>query len=114
MIQSINVGNIYYDQEAIIKNSLKLQHLIILSYLHQFFSSGNALFKTKPSSNEKYYLITLNKILSDLPFLNIKKRRLQELIHDLETAKILNRYSEERHCPNIYLSLNLSSVAIQT
>ena len=38
-----------------------------------------------------HYYITNNKILNDLPILGIKKRRLQEIMAELEEMKIIYR-----------------------
>ena len=110
MNKTIKLGHTEYTQSTLIEKHLKPQHIIILDYLHQFFESGNAISKTRGSKKEKYYLITMNKILVDLPFLRIKKRRLQEIISDLETAQIIKRYTNKRNCPTIYIKLDLSSI----
>jgi len=95
-------------QEKAIQLGLKLHHLILIDYLFQFFSSGNSkiIYKT---SDEPYFYITLNKILSDLPILNIKKRRLQELISELEDTKVIQRYSSKTS-PCVYIKLNVNSI----
>lgn len=108
MKKTIKLETISIAQNKALKKGLKLPHLILIDYLYQFFSSGCAKFIIK-GKKDIYYYITLNKILEDLPILNIKKRRLQDLFHDLETAKILVRYSE-KNSPNIYIKLNLSYI----
>ena len=110
MSKSIKINDIEYSQSKLIEKKLTSQHLIIIDYLNQFFTSGSAIYKSKTSKKEKYFLITLNKILCDLPFLFIKKRRLQELMKDLESAKIIKRYSQIKTCPNVYIKLDLSSI----
>ncbi|MBQ9790800.1 MAG: hypothetical protein IJW24_04345 [Clostridia bacterium] len=110
MNKTIKLGHIELTQSTLIEKRLKPQHVIILDYLYQFFESGNAVSRTKGSKKEKYYLITMNKILTDLPFLRIKKRRLQELISDLETAQIIKRYTLSKNCPTIFIKLDLSSI----
>ena len=77
MNKTIKLGTIECTQSKLLEKHLKPQHIIILDYLQQFFSSGKAISRTKGSKKDKYYLITLNKILTDLPILDIKKRRLQ-------------------------------------
>lgn len=108
MKNNICFESIEISQEKAIKKGLKLSHLLIIDYLSQFFSSGYAKFIVK-GKKDKYYYITLNKILSDLPILGIKKRRLQTLIQELENLKIIIRYSKQ-NAPNIYIKLNLSPI----
>lgn len=108
MKNKIIFETITISQEKAIKKGLKLSHLLLIDYLLQFFSSGYAKFVSK-GKKDKYYYITLNKILSDLPILRIKKRRLQTLFHELEVAKIITRFSI-KNSPNIYIKLNLSQI----
>lgn len=106
MTDIVRLEHVEFPQVFLVENNLKPQHLFIIDYLAQFFSSGNAKYKTE-NKKDKYYLITLNKIIQDLPFLSIKKRRLQELIHDLEAAQLILRYPCPKNSPKIYLKLNL-------
>ena len=110
MNKTIKLNSIEFSQNSLINKNLKAQHIIILDYLNQFFTSGNAIYKTKRTKRDKYFLITLNKILDDLKFLGIKKRRLQELLSDLETAKIIKRFSKSKTCPVIYIKIDLTSI----
>jgi len=107
MKRTIKLDTTEYSQYRLIELNLKPQHIILLDYLNQFFTSGHAISRTKKNNKETYFLITLNKILDDLPILGIKKRRLQELLHDLESAKIIKRYSKNKNCPVVYMKLNL-------
>ena len=106
MKQTIKLDTIEVSQEKSINLNLKIAHLILLDYLYQFFSSGSAKVIYN-QNNEPYFYITLNKILSDMPIFCIKKRRLQELFLDLETAKIIERFSK-KNSPSIFIKLNLS------
>lgn len=108
MKKSIKLESLSISQSKAIKKGLKLSHLLLIDYLYQFFASGCAKFVIK-GRKDAYYYITLSKILEDLPILGIKKRRLQDLIQDLETAKIIVRYSNKTS-PNIYIKLNLNSI----
>ncbi len=110
MNKTIKLHTLELTQSRLLEKRLKAQHIIILDYLNQFFESGNAVYKTKGTKKEKYYYITTNKILSDLPFLGIKKRRLQELMKDLETAQILKKYTLKKNCPTIFVKLDLSEI----
>ena len=104
---NIKLETIEINQEKAVRRKLKTQHLLLLDYLCQFFSSGYAKFVVK--GKKKFYYITLNKILSDLPILGIKKRRLQELIAELTNLKLIERYTN-RCSPNIFIRLSLSSI----
>jgi len=104
----IYLESIEVSQEKVINMGLKLSHLLIIDYLSQFFSSGFAKFIIK-GKNDIFYYITLNKILTDLPILKIKKRRLQTLIQELEKNNIIERYSK-KISPNTYIKLKLDSI----
>ena len=103
MKKIIYLESITVSQSKVIKKKLNMKHLLIIDYLNQFFTSGNA--RCKIYNGQTYYLITLNKILEDLPILGIKKRRLQEIIKDLETANIIIKLSTNSSLRFIKLNL---------
>lgn len=93
-------------QRRVINKGLKLNHLFLLDYLLQFFSSGRASRKIDEKGTT-YYLITCNKIVSDLPILNIKKRRALMLLRDLEKSKFITIKQLNSRSPKYYISINL-------
>ena len=91
-------------QKRVIKKGLKLNHLFLLDYLIQFFSSGRASGKLI-DGDKKYWLITCNKIVQDLPILDIKKRRALMLLRDLEQAKFIDIKQINKRSPKYYVSI---------
>ena len=108
MKKTIKLESIELDQEKCISTGLKLTHLLIIDYLHQFFSSGFAKYASRPNE-PNYYYITNNKILNDLPILGIKKRRLQEIMAELEEMKIIYRFLE-KNSPVTYIRLDIKEL----
>ncbi len=93
-------------QKRVIKKGLKLNHLFLLDYLIQFFASGRASRKLDQNGNT-YWLITCNKIVQDLPILDIKKRRALMLLRDLEKAKFIDIKQINSRSPKYYIKINL-------
>ena len=108
MKSTIKLETLEFSQKKLIKLKLKLPHIVLIDYLHQFFSSGSAQFIVG-NKKDTYFYITLNKILSDMPILNIKKRRLQEIILDLVNVNIIKRFFE-KSSPKTYIKLNLKPI----
>ena len=71
------------------KFNLNVQEGLVIEYLFQFFKSGR--MKTKRVGNKIYYLITYDKILQDLPILDIQKRRLGAILKSLEDKKMIEK-----------------------
>ena len=69
---------------------LDLRETFILGYLHRFMQSGRMKFVDW--CNERYYLITYNKVLKDLPLLKISVRTLKEIFKGLFEKNILKKY----------------------
>ena len=113
MFDLIELSHLTFIQSTCIRLNLKIQHLVLVNYLWQFFMSGKADFRISTQNKQVYFRICLNKILNDLSILQIKKRRLQELILDLETAKIIKRLSASRHAQHVYIHLNLSEISLK-
>lgn len=93
-------------QKRVIKKGLKLNHLFLLDYLIQFFASGRASRKVD-DDGKTYWLITCNKIVQDLPILNIKKRRALMLLRDLEQAKLIEIKQINSRSPKFYISIKI-------
>ena len=74
-----------FNQEKAIELELDVNDLIILRWLVQF--SNN--MKQKVIEETTYYWVTYEKLLNDLPILNVKKRALQYKLDKLIRAKIL-------------------------
>ena len=111
MKKVIILESLKLSQSKIIKKNLKFQHLLLLDYLNQFFTTCKTLDVVE-YKKDIYYSITYNKIIDDLPILGIKKRRLQELFSDLEAAKIIKRLKSPIHTPRICIKLCLSGVEV--
>ena len=93
-------------QRRVIKKGLKLNHLFLLDYLMQFFASGRASRKVD-DNGKTYWMITCNKIVQDLPILNIKKRRALMLLRELEKSKLINIKQINSRSPKFYIGINL-------
>ncbi len=80
-----------FEQERILKLGLKLNEVLLLDYMFQFFQSSMIKYIVKDDLT--YYRLTYKKILDDLPILDIKERQLRNIISKLEHNKILTRLS---------------------
>ena len=74
-----------FNQEKAIELGLDVDDLIILRWFVDF--SNN--MKQKVIEETTYYWVTYEKLLNDLPILNVKKRALQYKLDKLIRAKIL-------------------------
>lgn len=75
--------------------------LCIMRWLANFIASGKMKHHADKDGN-LYYLFTYNKILSDLPILNISKAALRDRIRKLEHFKIMETICE-RNSTGTYL-----------
>lgn len=83
-----------FEQKRMLDYKLSLKDVVLLKYLLQFFDSGNAVCKMKDGKH--FFLITYNKIMEDLPILDINRRQLGRLILELENKKIIERFVYRR------------------
>lgn len=81
---------------------LDLKDLLLLDYLQKYFESGYS--KCKVVDRKVYHRVTYKKILSDLPILQFKNRRLKIKLDLLEKKGIIERYSGLRR--ELYLFIN--------
>lgn len=72
--------------------NLNLTEAYILGYLHKFMQSGNMKFLDV--GHERYYFITYNKILSDLPILGIELRTLKDVFKGFFQKGLLKKYDK--------------------
>jgi len=79
------INNLY--QEVCTYLKLNLQETTIIEYLMDFMESG--YMSTKYIDDEKYYWISYDKLLEDLPILNIGKRMLAKKLARLEQKNVL-------------------------
>ena len=93
-----------FEQRVLVNLGLNMNDVLLLNYLENFFSSGCAYQKKFDDGN--YYWITYNKILSDLPILNMKTRQLQNVLTKLINKKILNKKNDGRK--KMYLAVNFN------
>lgn len=85
---------INYSQRKILQYNLTAQDLFILNWLEDFIKSGNMrLFSEKDENGNTihYYWVDRKKILSDMPFLNIKESWLKKIFQKLEDKGIIVR-----------------------
>ena len=78
-----------FEQQVALRLGLKLNELLLLDYLYNFMQSGYMQFIY--IGDEKYYKITYNKILEDLPILAITERQLRRYITHFEELQLLKR-----------------------
>lgn len=72
-----------FRQKVLIERGVTLEQTLILDYLVKFFDSGNSINIT--IDGKKFFWISYEKILSDLPILKFQIKTLRRLIIDLET-----------------------------
>jgi len=94
------VNNLYQEVCKFLK--LNLKETTILEYLLDFINSG--YMQSKIIDNEKYFWISYEKILEDLPILNVEKRRLARIIQGIQSKGVI----EIKHkCGNkVYIRFN--------
>lgn len=78
-----------FEQQVALRLGLTLSELLLLDYLYNFMQSG--CMKEVTINNIKYYKITYNKILEDLPILAIKERQLRNVFAKLEEKQIIKK-----------------------
>lgn len=78
-----------FDQQVALEREISLEQLLLLDYLIKFFDSGNALIKN--INGKKFAWVNYNKVMTDLPILNIKDRSLRRMLTSLEQKKIIER-----------------------
>lgn len=93
-------------QTKLLNNKINMQQVLILDYLCNFFSSGFAKFMFYEGKN--YYWITYNKILTDLPILNLKQRQLRNLIDDLIKKGLIYKINPSKR--KMFLRLEVKSL----
>jgi len=93
-----------FEQRVLVGLGLNMNEVLLLNYLENFFSSGHAY--QKKFENENYYWITYNKILSDLPILNMKTRQLQNVIARLVEKNILKKKNDGKK--KMYFNVNFN------
>ena len=90
-----------YNQNALVKYKLKLSDARILSYLAQYFNSGNA--KHINVGTKTYYMIYYNKILVDNEVLQINYDSLRKKIRNLEELGFIEKYKNDINSTTLYL-----------
>lgn len=92
----IQIGEQSYNQEAVIRNNLSLQHLLLLEHLTYLYTTSRYCRSRRVEVvvgdkviTRREIFITLPKILADLEILHIKERRLRQLINELIEKKFI-------------------------
>ncbi len=85
-----------FEQKILLEKNINLQQALILDYILLFMQSDNAYIKN--IDGKPYIWIYYQKVIQDMPILNIKQRRFQVLIEDLEKKKILQRVIDDDKC----------------
>ena len=95
-----------FEQKKLVENKLNMQQVLLLDYLSNFFSSGFA--KVFYFEGKNYYWMTYNKILTDLPILNLKERQLRNLIGDLIKKGLIYKINPSSR--KMFLRLEITSL----
>lgn len=91
-------------QEVCVFLKLNTKETTLIEYLIDFMNSGYMQYKQY--SDGKYYWISYDKILHDIPILCIQKRQLGRILQKMEEKRILNIKMEGRN--KIYIRINPS------
>lgn len=78
-----------FKQKILLERGISAEQALVLDYLVKYFDSGNSTYITL--DGKKYFWISYDKLLSDLPILNFHIKSLRRLLSDLETKKILQK-----------------------
>ena len=90
-----------FKQDFLKEKKINLKQTLILNYINEFSKSSD--IKTEIFDGKKFYWISTQKLLSDLPVLNIEKRQYERLLSDLEKKQMLDRKVDDNH---IYLNIS--------
>ena len=82
-----------FKQKFLIDKNMTAQEMILVDYMVNFFSSGNAV--SKLVDGKLYFWLTYDKVTTDLPILKVQKRQLQRLFSNLEEKGIIKKYVED-------------------
>ncbi len=91
-----------FKQDVALKLNLNLKQLLLLDYIYRFFKYENA--KVIESDGKRYLKLSYNKILNDLPLLDVSARQLRNIICDLVSKNVAERFSGKPH--EIYIHIN--------
>ncbi len=97
-----------FSQLKMIKYKLKLNDLLILDYLNQFFESDKT--QTVIYNEELYHWITYRKIKDDLPGLYIDIKQIFNVINNLVEKGLIKKWKALRDSTKVYLKLNLKDL----
>lgn len=93
-----------FKQEIALQRGLGVDELLILDYILKFMGSSASV--QKKINNKPFGWISYSKLLSDLPILNIKERRLQKIFAGLEQKGIIERQTLNKKM-FVYVNRNL-------
>lgn len=83
--------------------------VIILDYLDRFFKSGSAEVKIQDEKN--FYWITYSKIVNDNAFLDIKEKRVKQIIDELCAKNVLEKFDNQgEHYTKLYIRINYNKL----
>ena len=97
-----------YNQSALVKYNVTLSEARLLSYLSQYFDSGNA--KAINVNGRLYYMIYYSKILTDNEALQISYDSLRKKIKSLEDRGFVTKHKEDINSSTLYLKINDSKL----
>lgn len=108
MKEIIRIGKLMFSQQSAVNLNLSLTDLLIVSFINDFIETGKC--EKIENNNYNYYFLAYNKILTDLPILNIKKRQLLRTLENLKNKNIIIPLNKNVGRKKTYFRLNLSQV----
>ena len=83
-----------FSQELIIKNNVTPREMIILQYIMDAQASIKMYHKPSEDNTPSYVWLTRDKILEDLPILDVSKERLSHIMLELKTKGLIESINE--------------------
>ena len=83
-----------FSQELIIKNNVTPREMIILQYIMDAQASIKMYHKSSEDNTPSYVWLTRDKILEDLPILDVSKERLTHIMMELKTKGLIESINE--------------------
>lgn len=99
-----------FSQELLIKYDVKPREMIILQYIMDAQTSTKMYHKSLDDNTPSYVWLTRDKILEDLPMLDVCKKRLSNIMIELKTKGLIETFNE----PNLKGSKTFYRVSEKT
>lgn len=108
MKEILKIGNLNFSQKSAINCGLKINHLLIVSYINDFIASGNC--EKEQLNGESYFYIAYQKLLTDLPIFDVGKKQIINLITDLISCNVLTPLNRTVGRKKTFYKLNLKLI----